>query len=230
MKKYIQESHSRSLRERKEYMMFGTVNVFIKDSFTNNIDMTSVISDIEDTIPSKFFYNIDMVIIGKFEELESRGIRAAFMDGAIYVTNDQPSESQVFEDVIHEIAHSVEKEYGQELYGDGKVESEYLAKKKRFLDNLAANGVRVPNRIRHGVEYSKVFDEFLHFEMGFEKANNLSMGVFLTPYSSVSISEYFATAFEHYYVESDFATLSAMCPVVYEKIENINNQGENDEY
>ena len=58
--KYVQESHERSLKERKEYTLFGTVNVFIKDAFSTDIDMTSVISDIEDTIPTKFIYNIDM--------------------------------------------------------------------------------------------------------------------------------------------------------------------------
>lgn len=224
--KYIKESSKKVLKERREYTIFGSVNVFVKDPLTSqDIDMTGVISNIEDTIPSKYFYNIDMIIIGRFEEVEGRGLRAAFMDGAIYVTNDQPSEEQIFEDIIHEVAHAVEKEYGQEIYADGKLESEYLAKKKTFLNNLSANGIRIPNRIRQGVEYSKMFDEFLHYQIGFEKSNNLSMGIFLSPYSSVSISEYFATAFEYYYVQSDYKYLMTLCPVVFQKIESI-NQGE----
>lgn len=227
MKKYITESSNKVLSERKEYHIFGNVNVFIKDPMSRDINMTSVISDVEDIIPSKFFYNIDMVMVGDFEDLNSRGIRAAFMDGAIYVTNNQPSEEQLLEDIIHEVAHSVEKEYGMYLYSDKKLEEEYAGKKKAYLDMLSAHGVKVPNRIRYGVEYSRMFDEFLHYELGFEKANTLCMGIFLSPYSSVSISEYFATAFEHYYVAGDFSTLSKMCPVVYEKIKNINDGEDN---
>lgn len=212
---YIKQS---ILKERKEYTMMGRINIFIKDALPNEINMTSVIQDIEDIVPSHLMYNIDMVMVGQFAELNSRGIRAAFMDGGIYVTNDQPSGEQLLEDIIHEISHSVELEYGDRIYSDGYLEDEYLRKKKLFLDKLSAQGVKVPNRIRVGSEYSKAFDEYLHYEVGYEKANNLCMGIFLDPYSSVSISEYFATAFEYYYMSEDVQYLKNLCPVLYSKL------------
>ena len=76
-------------------------------------------------------------MIGKFKELEQRGIRAAFLDGGIYVTNEQPSDEQLFEDIIHEVAHAVEKMYDYDLYADTKIELEYLSKKKRFIALLS---------------------------------------------------------------------------------------------
>lgn len=214
------------MRERKEFTIFGTINVFIKDPLSQEINLTNIIMDLEDTIPQHFFHDIDMVIVGQFNELNSRGVRAAFMDGAIYATNDQPSEEQLFEDIIHEIAHAVEKTHEYKLYGDELIEKEYLEKKKRFLDLLQSNGIKVPNRIRYESEYSKLFDEFLFFELGYDKVTPFSQGLFLTPYASVSISEYFATAFEYYFVQSDLPYVKELCPQLFNKLREISETGE----
>ena len=190
------------MKERKEFSIFGSISVFLKDPLPQDVDMTSVLMDLEDTIPRNMFYQIETVLVGQFKELNDRGVRAAFLDGGIYVTNEQPSEEQLFEDIVHEVAHSVEKMFEYELFADGEVEKEYLGKKKRFLDLLAANDIKVPNRLRYETEYSKMFDEFLFYQIGYDNVIPFSSGLFLTPYSSVSISEYFATAFEHYFVRS----------------------------
>ena len=173
MSNYIKNSHKSIMKERKEFTLFGTINVFIKDPLDNQIDMTKVLMDIEDAIPQHLMYEVETVIVGQFKELNDRGIRAAYLDGGIYVTNKQPSEEQLFEDIVHEIAHAVEKTYEYELYGDDEVEKEYLGKKKRFLDLLAANDIRVPNRIRYEIEYSKLFDEFLFLSTGVRQCNTL---------------------------------------------------------
>lgn len=213
------------MRERKEFTIFGTINVFVKDSLPQEINLTNTIMELEDTIPQHLFHDIDMIIIGQFNELNSRGIRAAYMDGAVYATNEQPSEEQLFEDIIHEIAHAVEKSYEYDIYGDDSVEKEYLGKKKRFLDLLQANGIRVPNRIRYETEYSKLFDEFLFYEIGYDKVAPFSQGLFLSPYASVSVSEYFATAFERYFVQSD-AYVKEICPQLFNKLKEISEIGD----
>lgn len=226
MKKYITKSHNKIMRERKEFTIFGTINVFIKDPLSQEINLTNVIMDLEDTIPQHLFHDIDMVIVGQFNELNSRGVRAAYMDGAIYATNEQPSEEQLFEDIVHEIAHAVEKTHEHILYSDDSVEKEYLGKKKRFLDLLQLNGIKVPNRIRYESEYSKLFDEFLFFELGYDKVTPFSQGLFLTPYASVSVSEYFATAFEHYFVQSNLPYVKELCPQLFNKLREIAETGE----
>ena len=213
------------MRERKEFTIFGTINVFVKDSLPQEINLTNTIMELEDTIPQHLFHDIDMIIIGQFNELNSRGIRAAYMDGAVYATNEQPSEEQLFEDIVHEIAHAVEKSYEYDIYGDDSVEKEYLGKKKRFLDLLQANGIRVPNRIRYETEYSKLFDEFLFYEIGYDKVAPFSQGLFLSPYASVSVSEYFATAFERYFVQSD-AYVKEICPQLFNKLKEISEIGD----
>jgi len=226
MNKYIKNSHKKALSERKEFTLFGTIGVFIKDPLPQDVSMTDVIMDLEDTIPPHFLYQVETILIGQIKELKDRGVRGAYLDGGIYVTNEQPSDDQLFEDIVHEVAHSVEKMFEYELYADGLVEKEYIGKKIRFLDLLSANGVNVPNRLRYETEYSKMFDEFLFYQIGYEKVAPFTEGLFLTPYASVSVSEYFATAFEHYFVESNPEYVKKICPTLYNKIIEFEKPGE----
>lgn len=225
MKNYIKESHEKVMKERKEFSLFGSISVFVKDPLPEDVDMTNVLMDLEDTIPHNLFYQVETILVGQFKDLNDRGVRAAFLDGGIYVTNEQPSEEQLFEDIVHEVAHSVEKMFEYELYADGKIENEYLGKKKRFLDLLSANGIKVPSRLRAETEYSKLFDEFLFYQVGYDNLIPFTSGLFLTPYASVSISEYFATAFEHYFVQADPDYVKKLSPELFNKIKEFTELG-----
>ena len=89
--------------------MFGDIQVYIKDPIPNNaVDMTMVIRKLEQVIPRDFTYGIELILVGKFDDLDRRGVKAAFLDGAIYVTNNQSDLLDVFDDVVHEISHSIE--------------------------------------------------------------------------------------------------------------------------
>jgi len=162
-------------------------------------------------------------VVGQFDELDKRGVKAVFLDGAIYVTNDQSSVEDIFDDLVHEISHSVEKTHASILFSDGKLVSEYLGKKNRLIDLLTADGQMVPPDISDEIEYDKAFDEFLHFELGYEKAGNYTKGLFIDSYAAVSLSEYFATGFESYYVDKGGAALKKISPALHEKIETLTN-------
>ena len=222
-KDYISKASKKVMSERREYTMFGDVQVYIKDPIPNNaVDMTMVIRKLEQSIPRDFTYGIELVIVGQFDDLNKRGVKAAFMDGAIYVTNDQSNLDDIFDDIVHEISHSVEKTHGSIIFSDGEVAKEYLGKKSRLIDLLKFDGHLVPPEVE-GLDYSKEFDEFLHFELGYEKSGNYTKGLFVDSYASVSLSEYFATGFESYYVDRDGASLKKISPALHEKIETLTN-------
>ena len=61
---------------------------------------------IEQLIPRDFTYGVELVVVGQFDELDKRGVKAVFLDGAIYVTNDQSSVEDIFDDLVHEISPS----------------------------------------------------------------------------------------------------------------------------
>jgi hypothetical protein len=222
-KDYVVQSSKKVMAERREYSLFGDIQVYVKDSFTSDVDMSMVIKKLEQTIPRDFTYGVELIIIGQFDDLNKRDVKAAFMDGAIYVTNDQKSLDDVFDDIVHEISHSIEKTHASILFSDGKVVREYLGKKRRLVDLLTASGLLVPPDVADSIEYNKAFDEFLHFELGYEKVGNYTKGLFIDSYAAVSLSEYFATGFESYYVDKDGAYLTKISPALHEKIEVLTN-------
>ena len=64
------------------------------------------------------------------------------------------------------------------------------------------------------------FDIFLHNEVGYEKIKNLDQGMFLNSYSITSLSEYFATSFEEYYLRNR-RLVKKVTPAAYTKIDLI---------
>ncbi len=221
-KEYIIKSSSKSLQERREYQLFGYINVFIKDPIKNDVNMSLVLKKIEETIPRDFTYGLELIMVGEFEDLKSRDVKAVYQDGAIYVTNDQDSEDDLYDDLIHEISHSVEKTHASIIFADGLLISEYLGKKERLMQLLKADGIVIPPDVPD-LDYHREFDEFLHYELGFEKAMNYCQGLFIESYASVSLSEYFATGFEAYFVDKQGEHLSKISPVLHEKIETLTN-------
>ena len=69
---------------------------------------------------------IEMIIFGFFEEFEERDINAFYKDNAIYVTPSQIDEKDLFDDIVHEIAHSVEEQNYHTIYGDNLLKKEFL--------------------------------------------------------------------------------------------------------
>jgi hypothetical protein len=53
----------------------------------------------------------------------------------------------MIDDIIHEIAHSLESPYGYELYGDQDVKDEFLRKRKRLHDKLWALDYKGPLKL-----------------------------------------------------------------------------------
>ena len=219
IKEYIAKSSQKTLRERREYSLFNDIQVYIKDSLPDSIDMSMVIRKIENSIPASLVYGVEVIIIGKFDVLDTRGVKAAFLDGGIYISNDQDNNDDIFDDIVHEISHSIEATHGSILFSDGEMMEEYLGKKRRLVQLLKSDNHFVPHDIENSIDYNVEFDEFLHYELGWEKSENYVNGLFINSYASVSLSEYFATGFESYYVDTNGSQLSKISPVLHEKIE-----------
>ena len=63
---------------------------------------------------------------------------------------------------------------------------------------------------------------FLKDGVGYERLNNLINGLFLNPYSTVSLREYFARGFEEYYL-GDRLYLKKICPYINKKLYLLDN-------
>ena len=214
---YITESAQRAFSAHKEYSFFGDVLVIVKDPLPKEINLVQCLQKTEDMIPSHLIYGLDSLFIGQYPEFKERSINAFYRDGAIYVTNEQDDEEDFIDDVVHEIAHLVEKNYGSLIYEDQKITREFLGKRQRLFHLLRAEGYDVQPKDFIETDYNQEFDMFLFKEVGYPILTQLTMGLFLTPYGVTSLSEYFAESFEYYFIR-DPEYVRKITPSCYTKI------------
>ena len=221
LREYIKESSKIVLNQQKEFQAFGeSVYVFIKDPLPAGLNFLSVLKRLEKIIPSQLVHNLDCIFVGQFEELEQREVQAVYLDGAIYVTNEQENEEDLFNDLLHETAHVVEELAVDELFADGQLEREFLAKREKLFNILYHQGYTLEKSLYMEPDLNQAFDNFLYKEVGYDKLAILTSGLFLTPYAATSLSEYFANGYEHYLM-GEQRHLRDISPVLHSKIEEI---------
>lgn len=225
---YLHISNKRFQEQQREFLMKEGLQVFIKDKLTNNISLKSVLDTISSYIPSHLFAEIDSVYVGLFDDFEKRETNAAYKDGAIYISSEQDDEQDLIDDIVHEVAHSLEAPYGYLLYGDGKLREEFLSKRKKLYDVLEAEGLNPNLDLFMNTEYSLEMDNYLYKEVGYDRLNFImnSYNIFTSAYPATSLREYFASGFEYYFLEEP-SYLSEICPVLFDKIEELHNYDEN---
>ena len=216
MKEYIKKS----IKESKEKLLYNRIIIYIKDSLPKDFDLDYVISKIQETVPEHLTYGIDSIFVGQFEDIEGRELDALYKDGAIYTTNQQQSEEDMVDDIVHEFSHTNEETYAALIYADGKIENEFLGKRRKLLDILKAEGYNIPIDVFMNTEHTEEFDMFLYKEIGYEKLTMLTMGLFVSPYGATSLREYFANGFEHYFLH-DSHYVKLISPAIYEKVDGI---------
>ena len=212
---YIRKQQQKQL----DFYTPSGLHVFFKEPLSNkNIDVEKVISRIESKIPHHLLSEIEMIIFGHFEEFDERALNAFYDGGTLYVSNIQDDEDDLYDDLVHEISHSLESPHGYEIYGDEKVKDEFLRKRKHLHDILWASGFKAPMAFFMEAEYNEEFDMFLYTKVGYEKLATLLRGVFVSPYAATSLREYFATGFTEYYLDSNHKFLQKVSPALYKKI------------
>ena len=193
----IRESVERSKNQRREFTIFNRIPVHMLQPTI--ISFTEVVDKIEENIPQHMFDEIDEIFVGSFEENDSRALEAYYESGAIYVTNDMVTADDYAESIIHEAAHSIEQARGFEIYGDQKVQEEFLGKRMTLKRTLDANGYDVEADFAD-IEYSEDFDLYLYKEVGYDEIGNLTSGLFYSPYAATSVNEYFANGLENFFL------------------------------
>ena len=115
LQSYITEGAAK----KRSYRVHGFIPVIIKDPIlSDEVKIEDFVETIEKKIPIHLLRGIEMIYIGDFPHLKGRN--ALYSDGAIYISSAEPTTHDMLEDVIHEIAHSVEEKYGYLIYDRGK--------------------------------------------------------------------------------------------------------------
>ena len=215
--KVLKNLNKKAQVSKKEYFLHDVL-CFLNDPLPESINIKNVLNRIEKTIPKKLFYNLDYIYVGDFPELKLRDVQSVYMRGAIYITNLNQTEESLYASILHELAHSIENTFATKIYEDQEVAAEFIGKRKKLRTVLSGEGYSFQDpTVFIRTEYNPQFDNFLHKEVGYEKLNHLSVGIFMSAYGATSLREYFANGFEHYYL-GDTSYLEKLCPKLYKKI------------
>jgi len=223
---YLKMSTFNAQQQQKEFIMSESVQVYIKDKLENGIDIRDILDIINTSIPPHLTKEIDSIYVGMFEEFNKMETNAAYKDGAIYVSNKQDDEQDLIDDIIHEIAHSLEIPHGYLIYGDGKIEREFLQKRKKLYNILKEENLNPDGDLMMDPEYSLELDNFLYKIVGYDRLNFIcaSYNLFTSAYCATSLREYFANGFEYYFLD-DRKYLENICPELYKKIQELHENG-----
>lgn len=212
---WIQESIKRSQRMKDQFVV-NHVSVFIKDMLPKGVSPEFVFDYVSSRIPFVLTKNIDVIYVGQFPEMKERDINAYFDNDAIYVTNEQDDEMDMIEDIIHEISHAVEHYNRDFIYGDGNLQREFIAKRKR-LSALLSQKYEVPSDFNVNFEYDRAIDDFLYRDVGYNALNQICVGIFSSAYAATSISEYWAKGFEDLFI-GEKSNIKEISPVLYNRM------------
>lgn len=224
--------------KNKRHFSWKGIEVFIKDDIQpppsvergsppESFNIRTALLKIEKKIPHHLFSYVDSIYVGAFEFLEKRDVQAMYQDSSIYITNQQDNLDDFCEDLVHEIAHSIEENRKLSVYSDGLIEREFIEKRKKLFLILKNDGYEPELFYFQNPEYTQELDSYLYNEIGYAALDLISASLFYSPYAITSLREYFANGFEamFYYGEADFIRKS--CPGLYQKLFNLIEETEN---
>lgn len=215
---YLKNSFNKNRETTVGSVKIAGLNVYIKEPVVGNVNIDMCLNFIADRIPNQMISNVDTVVIGNFPFLQKRNAEGIFRGGTIYLTNKQESDHSFIADIVHEIAHSFEEK--ENIQQDQTMISEFLQKRMIMYQILSAHnllGNTVTENDFSNINYSQKFDDYLYKQVGYEKLNNLLGGLFVSPYASTCLREYFANAFEHFFV-NDMFIVKKYATSVYNKL------------
>jgi len=210
-----------------EYHLFDRILVLVKDPLPENVSLPDCLKRVEKKIPQQLLFDLDSVYIGHFDEFIERDINAFYRDGAIFITNDQVDDDDLIDDLVHEIAHCTENRYQSQIYGDDKIEEEFLGKRTRLFDLLKQQDLDVDvsraKKLFFNLNYTPTFDNILYKKLGYPLLSSIVGGLFVNPYAITSLREYFASGFEEYFT-GDREYLRKVSPSLYWRIKEISEE------
>ena len=220
MKDKIQDiiitSFNKALQERKEFFLNGS-RFQVINPIKTAIDLEKVVSVLKKKIPDQILDLVDIYYIGDFDFLNQRAITAAYMDGAIYLSNRQNNEQDLLDDIIHELGHALIEKDKMNIFSDGLVKQEFLTKRNTLKRILRTKGYDIPKSFNK-TSFSQDVDDFLYKEIGYETLWKIINGLFMSPYAITSLEEYFSKGMEEYFFGKP-ALLKSISPQLYNKME-----------
>ena len=181
MLRHVKESARKAQNNSRERHIYGDKLVYLTDQLPYHFKLNYVLKTVEELIPRYLVHNIDAIYVGEFDNFNynGRNYNAAYEDGALYISSDQDDENDMIDDIVHEIAHAVEEQYGKQIYGDNSIQNEFLGKRERLYHLLDQEGFDVSYNDAMDTEYNEQFDKFLYKTVRISYTDLFSHGLVL---------------------------------------------------
>ena len=206
-------------KQKTSYSLFG-IQIEIRDNI--NFDLGRVTEELKKMVPDNAFEGIKKIVVTDMKKV-GKGLpfNAYYINNIIYLDNEQDGTMDAVDDIIHELAHHLEKRYSNLIYGDGTLESEFVAKRGYLYDVLANNNMHPPEQIRTDLKYNRKIDDYFYNKVG-SKLTTFIDGIFISDYSVTSLKEYYGVGFEKYLLSyNNHMMLKKQSPVLFNKIERL---------
>ena len=204
----------------KERMSINQVDVEITAEIPADLNIAKILTTLKGSVPSAYFKNLNGIKVADLQEFEDRDISAKYSsdDKTLYISAfKQDSDNDMLDDLIHELGHHAESLYTDFIYEDDAIKDEFIMKRKQLQFEIGADGYDYRSYDFRNISYDKEFDTFLYKRIGKEKLKMITAGMFIRPYQSLSLREYFAVGFEQFYL-GNHKTLHRDCPVLYKRL------------
>jgi len=217
MSEYLKSLNDK--RRSQHFLWDNRINVYNAQELPDNINIEAILDEISDMVPSHLLRGIESIMIGAFEHMRVKELDALYSDNAIYIYPDYVrDEKDLQDDIVHEVAHSLEEIYPADIYGDGQIEREFIIKRMQLYNALKHEEITLfPRDFFLNMEYSVEFDTYLYKTVGYPLLAALTTNMFVSPYGATSLREYFASGFEEYYMKSP-EYVKKISPQIYRKI------------
>ena len=205
------------------FLTVSGMTVIIKDPVDFEFS-TEELKEVINNMPFHFLRDLDYLIFGDFDFLKKNGYNAAYKDGAIYARNTQGNNANIYDDIVHEIGHSVEERYAEFIYSDLVLKKEFVTKRRMLQKEMQISGFGMPEDKVDKTNYDVGLDKYFSETIGYPTMTVISQGIFYSPYGATSLREYFANGFEAYFYHKDHY-LHKVSPMLYSKLEKLETGG-----
>ena len=124
------------ITERKQNATRTAVNgveflILDKGKF-ETADIKYLLNQIEEKTSPEASRHINQIKLGSFPKLEKENYKSYYKDGVMYLSNKENFVEEILMNFFHELAHSFEKPYFDQIYGDRFLEKEILNKRNQL--------------------------------------------------------------------------------------------------
>ena len=195
------------------------VEVVVEDfGKLNSQEVRFFIDKIKETISKEACKHLKQIKLGTYPQFEKEDYQSYYKDGILYLSSNVNAIEDIIMNFFHELAHSFEKPYYSQIYGDGFLEKEFLNKRNKLKNVITMyEGGRPPPFDFNQINYSKELDDYLANTIGYDKLWRYCSGIFTNPYAATSLREYFAAGFEAW-LRGEQEMLYRLSPVLYNKL------------